>query len=98
MWALLLLLIAAPVQMLAQPTEAVRKRFEEIKAKAEKGEAEGQCLLGVCYYFGDGVAQDFTMAVKWYRKAAEQGHAGAQSNLGVCYHEGNGVTKDKRRS
>ena len=43
---------------------------------------------------GQGVKQDHTEAVKWYRKAAEQGDANAQVNLGVCYDKGQGVKQD----
>ena len=31
--------------------------------------------LGVCYATGQGVEQDYTQAVHWWRKAAEQGDA-----------------------
>jgi hypothetical protein len=40
------------------------------------------------------VAQDFTQAQAWYRKAAERGVAGAQFNLGMIYVEGAGVERD----
>ena len=53
-----------------------------------------QYNLGVCYYYGRGVTQDYYEAVKWYRKAAEQGDAYAQRNLGGCYYDGQGVTQD----
>ena len=43
---------------------------------------------------GQGVAQDYAQAVKWYRKAAEQGNAGAQTNLGLMYANGQGVPQD----
>ena len=43
------------------------------------------------YYFGKGVQQDYTEAVKWYRKAAEKGNAKAQFNLAVTYARGKGV-------
>lgn len=46
------------------------------------------------YYNGDGVTQDYSEAVKWYRKAAKQGNQDAQNNLGVCYEDGNSVAKD----
>ena len=39
--------------------------------------------------------QDYTEAVKWWRKAAEQGNTDAQYSLGVCYFFGHGVTKDE---
>ena len=39
--------------------------------------------------------QDYSEAVRWWRKAAELGHAQAQCNLGVMYSSGQGVTEDK---
>ena len=62
--------------------------------RAEKGDADAQYNLGVCYYNGYGDTKDYGEAVKWYRKAAEQGHADAQNNLGVCYYNGYGVAQD----
>ena len=50
--------------------------------------------LGNMYYWGNGVSQDYSEAVKWYRKAAEQGDAEAQNNLGQMYRNGYGVSKD----
>jgi TPR repeat protein len=69
--------------------------IEELRAKAEKGDAEAQCLLGAGYYNGDGVAQDYAQAITWFRKAAEQNLAVAQFMLGLCYEYGQGVAKDK---
>jgi len=60
----------------------------------EQGDAEAQYNLGVMYYSGEGVPEDYTEAAKWFRKAAEQGHAEAQYNLGVMYDSGDGVPKD----
>ena len=57
-------------------------------------DAESLFQTGERYLRGTGLAQDYTEAVKWYRKAADQGHAGAQANLGYCYHEGLGVPQD----
>ncbi len=92
---LLLLLGAAPFQLRAQETEADRKLFEEIKAKAEKGDAQSQCALGEVFCLGVlGVAKDDAEAVKWFRKAAEQNLADAQYDLGVCYDKGQGMAKD----
>jgi uncharacterized protein len=49
---------------------------------ADKGDGVAQLNLGVMYEDGEGVPQDYTEAVKWYRRAAEQGIVGAQYNLG----------------
>ena len=40
------------------------------------------------------MAQDYTQAVFWYRKAAEQGDASAQDGLGEIYDNGYGVRQD----
>jgi TPR repeat protein len=50
--------------------------------------------LGKSYELGFGVTQDFSEAVRWYRKSAEQGEALGQRNLGVSYLSGIGVTQD----
>ena len=52
---------------------------------AENGYAEAQYALGVMYFQGEGVKQDYAKAVKWYTKAAEQGNVGAQTILGAFY-------------
>ena len=52
---------------------------------AERGNVKAQNNLGVMYEKGLGVHQDYTQAMKWYRKAAEQGAATAQYNLGLLY-------------
>lgn len=61
---------------------------------AAQGNATAQFYLGVCYYNGLGVTQDYTQAVRWFRRAAAQGHAQAQNNLGVCYEHGHGAPQD----
>jgi TPR repeat protein len=90
----LLLLLAAVIQLRAQQNEADQKQFEETKAKAEKGDAESQCGLGIDYLNGQGVAQDSTEAMKWLLKAAENGNAPAQHNIGFMYANGYGIKKD----
>ena len=64
------------------------------KQAAEQGYAKAQCNLGMCYYYGRGVAQDNTEAVKWYRLAAKHGYAEAQYSLGLCYLNGTGVAQN----
>ena len=46
------------------------------------------------YCNGQGVAQDYSAAMKWYRMAADQGDSIAQVNLGVMYKNGHGVAQD----
>lgn len=68
--------------------------INDLKARAEQGDAEAQLDLGWRYQIGDGVPRDFNEAVKWYSMAAEQGLAAAQNNLGFCYQNAYGVTLD----
>ena len=46
------------------------------------------------YARGQGVAQDYQEAIRWYQLAVEQGDADAQYNLGLIYGQGEGVPKD----
>ncbi len=88
----LLLVLCAGVQLHAQQSDT--NSVESIKAKAESGDANAQCLLAEYYYAGGVVPQDYVESVKWFRKAADQGLAKAQFNLGACYNSGAGVTRD----
>ena len=69
-----------------------------IRKAADQGDAAAQVALGACYYFGEGVEQDYRESVTWYRKAAAQGDATAQLNLGHCYEKGEGVEQDYREA
>ena len=42
------------------------------------------------FRIGEGVPENHTEAVNWYRKAAEQGHVSAQFALGLMYVNGEG--------
>lgn len=63
-------------------------------ALEDSGDLEAQNRLGICYYNGLGVPQNYTEAVQWFRKAAEEGLADAQYYLGKCYYDGQGVSQD----
>jgi len=49
---------------------------------AEDGSEDAQVYLGLMYYVGKGVEQDFKQAYAWYLKAAEQDHIEAQYRIG----------------
>ena len=51
-------------------------------------------ILERCTDYGQGMAQDYKAALKWYMKAAEQGYASAQNNIGAMYDKAHGVTQD----
>ena len=65
---------------------------------ADQGNADAQLNLGLMYEYGKGTEEDYTQAVRWYRKAAEQGDTIAQLNLAVMYKYGTGVNEDFSQS
>ena len=93
-FAFLSALSVAVVQLIAQQTNADQKPIEEVKAKAEAGDAKFEVELGLRYDKGEGIVKDHAEAAKWYRKAAEQNDADAQYNLGICYERGDRVPED----
>jgi TPR repeat protein len=68
--------------------------FDEMRKAAEEGDRTAQCYLGICYQTGQGVAQDYPEAVRWFRRAADQNDSAAQCYLGVCYQTGQGVPQE----
>jgi hypothetical protein len=64
--------------------------LKQLRKAAGEGNADAQTRLGLMYYRGRGVPQDFTEALRWSRRAADQGDAVAQFNLGFMYAKGRG--------
>jgi hypothetical protein len=61
---------------------------------AEQGDARAQWILGQMYAKGEGVPQNRSEAVKWYRLSADQNDAEAQYELAFLYAIGDGVPQD----
>lgn len=53
--------------------------------------------MGVIYYEGYGLPQDFKEAAKWFKRAAEKGKPESQARLGTLYFLGQGVKFDTIR-
>jgi len=79
--------------LLGDPAESAAQSFDEMKAKAEKGDVEAQLWLGNFY-----VGRDMFEAVSWWQAAAEQGSAVAQYNLGVAYKKGGVLPQDDAKA
>jgi hypothetical protein len=99
----LFLIGCVPGTQAAEQTLSVTNLAEmsaaEIRAWAEKGEAAAQNYLGAMYSSGKDangkdVLQDFTEAVKWFRKAADANFPLAQLRLGEMYKKGQGIPAD----
>jgi TPR repeat protein len=78
-----------PVTQSSQPAS-----FQAVVEKAEQGEADAQFKLGLMYFNGKVVSQNYSEGGKWFRKAAEQGHADAQFVLGSMYLGGKVVSQN----
>jgi hypothetical protein len=66
----------------------------EVKSTVTSGDADALFILGRKYQYGEGITQDYTAAIRFYRLAAAQGHAGAQCQLGIMFFFGDGVGQD----
>ncbi len=67
---------------------------QELRAKAEAGEAAAQAQLGSLYVKGEVVTNSYAEAARWFRFAAEQGNPEGLTGLGQLYEAGQGVSKD----
>ena len=92
------LLLALVALAVFQPGFAEDQHIEQLRNAAEQGDREAQYLLGVMYYRGESVPQDYRKAAEWFRMAAEQGLAVAQGSLGRMYEDGKGVPEDDREA
>lgn len=68
--------------------------IQTLRAEAIKGDAKAESKVGVDYYFGRGLPQNYAKAAYWYRLAAHQGFAEAENNLGVAYDLGQGMPQN----
>ena len=65
--AVAILIAAFSVRVFAQ-----QEALEELRARAEQGDAEAQLVLGIAYNRGRGVVQDFAQAHMWQNLAASR--------------------------
>lgn len=58
---------------------------------AEAGDSNAQFDVGMAFFFGNGVEQNYITAMKWLTDAAEKNHIDAQFAIGHMYYYGKGV-------
>jgi TPR repeat protein len=80
-----ILLSLTSAAALAQSAE--NNEFNETQRLAREGDISAQFDLGLMYYKGQGVEQDYSQAMKWFKLAAEHGIPEAQFNLGIMYSD-----------
>ncbi len=93
-----LFLTACGKQAANTPPPVSAAQIPELTAKAEKGDAEAQQVLGSAYAKGEGVKQDYQQAANWYQRAATNGNPAAQNALGDLFVAGQGVPQDNTQA
>ena len=69
-----------------------------LKASAETGDKDARFNLGMKYYQGDGVDQNYSTAFNYLKPLAEEGYDKAFFPVAEMYHGGRGVTKDRNEA
>lgn len=90
-------LVAVAAWRIHQTVQDALKLTDDIqttRARALNGDPDAEDRLGAMYYYGQGVPQDHTQALNWYRKAADQGNPQAEYGVGYMYDTGHGVQQD----
>ena len=82
--------IVSPPPVNVSFKELMAKYIEDVRKKAEQGNAEEQTKLGTYYVLAMGVPSDPRESVKWIRQAAGKGNAKAQYALATYYAGGYG--------
>jgi len=77
--------------------ELIRRYLIELSEDAELDKDDSMfamLLLGIMYYVGRGVEQNYREAVMWYEKAGDKMDSYALCNLGYCYYYGRDIAVD----
>ena len=74
-----------------------RSPFKDLLAKASAGDAKAQYQLGLFYYRGKHVPQDYAQALNWFDTAAKNGSIPAMNALAGLYNAGHGCDPTRKR-
>lgn len=80
------------------PNESDTAYIMRLTDLATRENADAQCRLAECYFYGRHLPKDLNQANAWYLRAAHNGVTGAMVTLGDCYLNGNGFTKDPKEA
>jgi TPR repeat protein len=78
----------------AGPADQLKKET----AKAVKGDTGAMRRVGMLYYYGISVQQNFLKANEWLNKAAAKGNTEAMVQLAGMYEDGEGVKQDATKA
>lgn len=72
--------------------------FPAWERRARAGDPVAQNVVGMAYKYGEVIAQNHSLSLRWFLKAARQGDADAQFNLGRVYGKATGAVYGKQRA
>jgi len=78
--------------------EQQAEQERQLRAWADRGDADAQFELGLRFLTGEGLNKNEAQGVDWLKKAAEQGHLRAQHVYGTLFEDGVGVKKDPEKA
>jgi len=87
-------LVIFPVLALGQTANQNKCTVQDLSIDAALGNHDAQYDLGVFFFRGDDVPQDFSKAAIMWRLAANAGMVEAHNNLGFLTYYGKGVKQD----
>ena len=71
------------------------QNIQQIREKADKGDAYSQYLMGYSYYNGiNGAVKDDAQARSWFTRSANNGYGAAAYYMGWFYYYGEGVARN----
>ena len=77
-----------------QAEKKAQSEFDELRKKAESGDAQAQFDLAIRYEGGDGVEANQSKAFEWFLKAGENGNIEGMAQVARAYQQGLGIAKD----
>ncbi|MEG1645800.1 MAG: tetratricopeptide repeat protein [Clostridia bacterium] len=71
------------------------KEVKDIKKLSDEGDSEAHYVLGLLYYYGFVIEQDYEKSVYYYNLSAKQGNAKGYYGMGKMYEQGKFIKKNK---
>ncbi|BBM87217.1 trypsin-like peptidase domain-containing protein [Candidatus Uabimicrobium amorphum] len=65
---------------------------------AAKDNSQAMYYLGLCFYYGEGVSQNYQKAQQWFEKATDYKNSSAMYELGYCYYYGINTAMDREKA
>jgi TPR repeat protein len=90
--------INSTVDPILDPGSTAQARIVWLNFAAERGNTQAMETLGSMYENGEGVAKDWSTALRYYTGAAEKGDALVQARLAKLYASGEQVPKNQQES